>query len=62
MTVSEVSTLLRQRKVSPAELVEESIRVTKRLQGTLNPYITFLEDEARAQAAELTARRALSAV
>ena len=56
MTISEVSALMRQRKISPSELVEESIRITKRLQETLNPYITFLEDEARVQAAELTAR------
>ena len=32
MTVSEISALIRQRKISPSELVEEAIRVTKRLQ------------------------------
>lgn len=56
MTVSEISALMRQRRISPSELVEEAIRVTKRLQPSLNPYITFLEEEARTQAAELTAR------
>ena len=55
MTVSQVSGLIRQRKVSPLEIVEEAIAVTHRLQGTLNPYITFLEEDARVQAAKLTA-------
>lgn len=54
MTVSQVSGLIRQRKVSPLEIVEEAIAVTHRLQGTLNPYITFLEEDARVQAAKLT--------
>ena len=54
MTITEVSGLIRQRQVSPLEVVEEAIAVTKRLQDTLNPYITFLEAEARTQAAKLT--------
>jgi len=56
MSISEVSALIRSRKISPAELVEESIRITKRLQETLNPYITFLEENARARAKMLTER------
>lgn len=54
MTISEVSRLIRERKVSPSELVEESIQNSRRLQGSLNAYITFLEDEARTKAAKLT--------
>lgn len=54
MTVSQVSSLIRQRKVSPLEVVEEAIAVTNRLQGSLNPYITFLEEDARTQATKLT--------
>ncbi|MBQ6797966.1 MAG: amidase [Oscillospiraceae bacterium] len=56
MSISEVSALIQSHAISPAELVEESIRITKRLQGTLNPYITFLEEEARKRAALLTER------
>ena len=54
MPITEVSSLIRQRRVSPLEVVEEAIAVTRRLQDSLNPYITFLEEDARAQAAILT--------
>jgi len=54
MTISEVSRLMRERKISPTELVEEAIQNSKRLEN-LNAYITFLEDEARTKAAKLTA-------
>lgn len=56
MTISEVSALMQARKLSPLELVEEAIQTTHRLQGSLNAYITFLEDQARARAAHLTSQ------
>ena len=55
MTISEVSALLQARRVSPSEIVDEAIQNTRRLQGTLNPYITFEAEAARIRAAELTA-------
>ena len=54
MTIREVSALMRAGKVSPLEVVEEAIARTHRYQKSLNPYITFLEEEARSQAALLT--------
>lgn len=54
MTIWEVAGLLRRREVSPTEVMEECIRASKRLQPVLNPYITFLEEEARGQAAAQT--------
>ena len=54
MTISELSAMIQAGKISPSELVEEAIGITHRLQGVLNPYITFLEEDARARAAVLT--------
>lgn len=54
MTISEVSWLMQERRLSPSELVEETIRNIHRFQGDINAYITILEDAARANAARLT--------
>ena len=54
MSIREVSARMQARKVSPLEVVEEAIARTHRYQKRLNPYITFLEEEAKAQGALLT--------
>lgn len=48
--LAEVSSMIKNKQVSPVELVEECTKRTKQLQPELNAYITFLEDDARKKA------------
>jgi aspartyl-tRNA(Asn)/glutamyl-tRNA(Gln) amidotransferase subunit A len=50
MSIAEVSSLIKNKKISPVEVVDESLKRTNILQDKLNVYITFLADEARATA------------
>ena len=50
MNLAEVAKLVRERKVSPVELVDACLARTDLLQGELNAFITLLADEARQQA------------
>ena len=46
MTIAEVSSLIKNKKISPVEVMEKSLKRTNALQDDLNAYITFLPDEA----------------
>ncbi len=48
--IREVSTMIKNKEISPVEIVEECIKRTKKLQPELNAYITFLKDEAKEKA------------
>ena len=48
--LAEVSSMIKNKQVSPVELVEECTKRTKQLQPELNAYITFLEDDAKKKA------------
>jgi hypothetical protein len=50
MSIAEVSSMIKNKQISPVEIIEECIRRTKVLQPKLNAYITFLEDEAKKNA------------
>ncbi len=50
LTIHEAARLLRERKISPPELVEESFRRIRARQPELNAFVTVLEAEARAAA------------
>jgi len=49
-SIAELSSLIKNKKISPVEVVDESLKRTNLLQDKLNAYITFLADEARATA------------
>ena len=55
----EVSTLIRQRALSPVELTDAALRRIDELNPVLNAYITVLADDARA-AAEVAEREMAS--
>jgi len=46
MSITELSSLIKNKKISPVEVVEKSLKRTNALQDDLNAYITFLADEA----------------
>jgi len=50
MGIKEVSTMIKNKEISPVEIIEECVKRTKKLQPELNAYITFLEDEAKKEA------------
>ncbi len=55
LTISEAGALLRSRKVSSVELLEESLRRSKALQPKLNAFLTFMEEPAQAEARQADA-------
>src|SRR5262245_26757156 len=54
-SLADVSELIRQRQISPGELVATCLERIERLQPTLNAFITVAADSAR-QAADVAAR------
>lgn len=50
LSIEELSPLLAKRSVSPVELVEATLQNSKKLNPTLNAYITLMEEEAISQA------------
>ena len=49
LPAAELGSLLRQKKLSPVELVEAHLQRTEALEPTLNSFITLLPEEARAE-------------
>lgn len=50
LSISNAAAQLRSRKVSSAELTEDSLKRSRELQPKLNAFMTFMEDSARAEA------------
>lgn len=50
ISIAELSSLIKNKKISPVEVVDESLKRTNVLQDKLNAYITFLAGEARTAA------------
>jgi aspartyl-tRNA(Asn)/glutamyl-tRNA(Gln) amidotransferase subunit A len=55
LTITEAAAQLRSRKISSAELLEESLRRSKALQPKLNAFLTFMEEPAQAEARQADA-------
>ena len=55
LTISELAPKIREREVSPVEVVEAALAQADRLQPILHSFITILRDQARARAKELEA-------
>jgi aspartyl-tRNA(Asn)/glutamyl-tRNA(Gln) amidotransferase subunit A len=53
LSLAEVSALLKERKVSPVELVDAVLERTAKYQSELNAYITLLDEDARAEARKM---------
>jgi Asp-tRNA(Asn)/Glu-tRNA(Gln) amidotransferase A subunit family amidase len=54
LSASELARLIRQREISPADVVEAHLRRIEQVDGELNAYVTVLADEAMTAAAEAT--------
>ena len=52
MTISELAPKIRNKEISPVELIEAALSEADRLQPTLNSFITILHDGAMDQARE----------
>ena len=52
LSIAQVSELLRSSEVSPLELVETTVARIEELDGTINSYITVMEEQARSAAQE----------
>src|SRR6478609_4701027 len=50
LTIAEASALIRDRKLSPVDLIDAIINRVKNIDGTLNSYLLLLEEQARADA------------
>ncbi|MFL5251499.1 MAG: amidase [Rhodopila sp.] len=55
LTIAEASALIRDRKLSPVELINAIVDRIKSIDGTLNSYLLLLEDQARSDARQAEA-------